>query len=306
MVLKPAHETPLTALYLAQLALEAGIPAGVFNVLVGADGAVGQALVEHPFIRKVTFTGSTAVGKLVGKAAIEHMAHFSLELGGKNPMIILDDVEIPKIVNGIMMGSFLNSGQVCASASRIYVHENIYESVKTELSTVIQSLTIGSGLDETTQIHPVTSLKQQQSILAHIQKAVEDGAHILSADLSKKTKGYFVPPTIVTDIKPGSQILKQEVFGPVITLVPFKDHNEAIALANDSEFGLAASLWTNNLSLAMNMIPQIKAGTVWVNTHIPLDPAMPFGGVKQSGIGREFGKMSVESFTETKTICIAH
>lgn len=306
VVLKPAHETPLTALYLAQLAIEAGVPAGVFNVLVGADGSVGQALVEHPLIRKVTFTGSTAVGKLVGKAAIEHMAHFSLELGGKNPMIIMDDVDMPKIINGIMMGSFLNSGQVCAAASRIYIHENIYQAVKHELSKVIKNLVIGSGLDEATQIHPVTSLKQQQSILAHLNKAIEEGANVISAEMPNKQSGYFVPPTLVTDITIGSQILKQEVFGPVITLVPFKTEDEAIQLANDSEYGLAASLWTNNLSLAMNMIPKIKSGTVWVNTHIPLDPAMPFGGVKQSGIGREFGKTSVESFTETKTICIAH
>lgn len=306
VVLKPAHETPLTALYLAHLAIEAGVPAGVFNVLVGADGSIGQALVEHPSIRKVTFTGSTAVGKMVGKAAIEHMAQFSLELGGKNPMIIMDDVEIPKIINGIMMGSFLNTGQVCASASRIYVHENIYDAVKTELNLAIQGLSMGSGLDETTQVQPVTSLKQQNSILAHIQTAISEGANVLSAPIPEHLKGYFVPPTVVTDIPTNARILKEEVFGPVIALVPFKDETEALNLANDSEFGLAASLWTNNLSLAMNMIPKIKAGTVWVNTHVPLDPAMPFGGVKQSGIGREFGKTSVESFTETKTICIAH
>lgn len=306
VVLKPAHETPLTALFLAQLAVDAGIPAGVFNVLVGADGSIGQALVEHPYIRKVTFTGSTAVGKLVGKAAVEHMAQFSLELGGKNPMIIMEDIELEKIINGIMLGSFLNTGQVCAAASRIYIHEKIYDSVKAELSKIIPTLSVGSGLDESTQVHPVTSLKQKNSILSHIQQAKEDGATILSTTLPTDQTGFFVPPTIITNIPHDAQILKQEVFGPVITLIPFKNEQEAISLANDSEYGLAASLWTNNLTLAMNMIPQIKAGTVWINTHIPLDPAMPFGGVKQSGIGREFGKTSVESFTETKTICIAH
>lgn len=306
VVLKPAHETPLTALYLAQLALEAGIPAGVFNVLIGADGEIGQKLVEHPLVRKVTFTGSTAVGKLVGKAAVEHMAHFSLELGGKNPMIIMDDVDVPTAVGGIMMGAFLNSGQVCAAASRIYIHEKNYAAIKAAVIDAVKGLVIGAGLDESVQVHPVTSLKQKESILQHIAIAIKEGAEVHSADISAHTSGFFVPPTVVTDAKPGSSILKQEVFGPVITLIPFKNADEALTLANDSEYGLAASLWTNNLHHTMNMVPKIQAGTVWVNSHVPLDPAMPFGGVKQSGIGREFGKTSVESFTETKTVCIAH
>jgi phenylacetaldehyde dehydrogenase len=306
VVLKPAHETPLTALYLAQLALEAGVPAGVFNVLVGADGQIGQALVEHPLIRKVTFTGSTAVGKKVGHAAIEHMAHFALELGGKNPMIIMDDVAVETAVNGIMMGAFLNSGQVCAAASRIYVHEKIYPAVKEAISQAISQIKVGAGLDESTQIQAVISKKQQDSILAHIATAKAEGATVLSSPMPEGSNGYFVPATVVTDTQAHSSILKQEVFGPVIALVPFASADEAIALANDSEYGLAASLWTNNLNHTMNMVPRIHAGTVWVNSHVPLDPAMPFGGVKQSGIGREFGKTSVESFTETKTVCIAH
>lgn len=306
VVLKPAHETPLTALFLAQLALEAGVPKGVFNVLLGADGEIGQKLVEDSRVRKVTFTGSTVVGKKVGKVAIEHMAHFSLELGGKNPMIIMDDVSVETAVEGIMMGAFLNSGQVCAAASRIYIHEKIYKDVKAALSTVIPNVIVGPGLDEKTQIPPVASAKQQTSILAHIQTAKDEGATILSGTIPQGLTGYYVAPTIITDIKPSARILKDEVFGPVIALVPFKDADEAVKLANNSEFGLAASLWTYNLQHTMNMVPQIEAGTVWVNSHVPLDPAMPFGGVKQSGIGREFGKTSVENFTETKTVCIAH
>lgn len=306
VVLKPASETPLTALYLAKLALEAGIPPGVFNVLIGANGAIGQQLVEHPLVRKVTFTGSTVVGKKVGHAAIEHMAHFSLELGGKNPMIIMEDVAIETAVNGIMMAAFLNSGQVCAAASRIYIHEKIYPAIKEKIVQLIQNIKIGSGLDESAQVQPVTSKKQQQNILADIETAKAEGANVISAVLPNDLTGYFVPPTVVTDAKFDSQILKQEVFGPVIVLVPFNGIDEVITLANDSEYGLAASLWTNNLNYTMNMVPRLQAGTVWVNSHIPLDPAMPFGGVKQSGIGREFGKASVDSFTETKTVCIAH
>ncbi len=306
VVLKPAHETPLTALFLGQLALKAGVPKGVFNILLGADGDIGQKLVEHDLIRKVTFTGSTAVGKKVGKAAIEHMAHFSLELGGKNPMIIMDDISTEMAIEGIMAGAFLNSGQVCAAASRIYIHEKIYDDVKSALSNIIPNVTVGPGLDEATQIPPVTSLKQQNSILAHIQTAKEEGATVLSGNIPQNLTGYYVAPTVITDIPPSARILKDEVFGPVIALIPFKDEDEVIKLANDTEYGLSASLWTNNLNYTMNMVPRIEAGTVWVNSHVPLDPAMPFGGVKQSGIGREFGKTSVESFTETKTVCIAH
>lgn len=306
VVLKPAIETPLTALFLAELALEAGVPKGVFNVLIGADGEIGQKLVEHPLVRKVTFTGSTIVGKKVGKAAVDHMAHFSLELGGKNPMIIMDDTPIKEAIDGIMIGAFLNAGQVCAAASRIYIHEKIYENVKIELSKVIRNIIVGDGMDEKTQISPVVSAKQQASILAHIQKAKDEGATILRGEIPTDLTGYYVAPTIITDIDPSARILKDEVFGPVITLIPFKDTKEAIKLANDTEYGLVASIWTNNLNLALNIVPQIEAGTVWVNAHVLIDPAMPFGGMKQSGIGREFGETSVESFTELKSICIAH
>ncbi|UNM97463.1 aldehyde dehydrogenase family protein [Ignatzschineria rhizosphaerae] len=306
VVLKPAQETPLTALFLAKLAIEAGVPKGVFNVLVGADGDIGQQLVEHPTIRKVTFTGSTAVGKKVGKAAVEHMAHFSLELGGKNPMIIMDDIPIKQAVDGIMIGAFLNSGQVCAAASRIYLHENIYEEVKTELSKVIKNLVVGDGLDEKTQISPVVSAKQQASIKAHIAKAKAEGATILSGAIPEDSTGFYIPPTIITDIKPSARILVDEVFGPVVALIPFKETQEVIKLANETEYGLAASIWTHNLNEAMQIVPKIEAGTVWVNAHVLIDPAMPFGGVKQSGIGREFGKTAVESFTELKSVCIAY
>ncbi|MGO3859941.1 MAG: aldehyde dehydrogenase family protein [Neisseriaceae bacterium] len=306
VVLKPASETPLTALYLAQLAHQAGVPDGVFNVLMGANGSMGQALVEHPLINKVTFTGSTAVGKQVGHAALEHMAHFSLELGGKNPMIIMDDVSVATAVDGIIAGAFLNSGQVCAAASRIYIQRGLYADVKTALTEAVKGLSIGPGLDETAQIQPVVSKKHQQSILAHIATAKAEGATVISADYAASGDGYYVPPTLIIDAKPDSSIIEHEVFGPVITLIVFDTVDEVIAAANDSEFGLAASLWTNNLTHTMNMVPRIQAGTVWVNAHVPLDPAMPFGGVKQSGIGREFGKASVESFTELKSVCIAH
>ncbi|MDG9729414.1 aldehyde dehydrogenase family protein [Ignatzschineria sp. RMDPL8A] len=306
VVLKPSEETPLTALYLAKLALEAGVPAGVFNVLVGADGSIGQALVEHPLIRKVTFTGSTAVGKKVGKAAIDHMAHFSLELGGKNPMIIMDDVDVDVAVNGIMMGAFLNSGQVCAAASRIYVHQKIYEKVQRKLQDILLNIKVGDGLDESAQIQPVVSKRQQEQILNYFSVAQAEGASILCPDISHLTEGFYVPPAVITNLQVTSRILKEEIFGPVIALVSFYDINEVINYANNTDYGLAASLWTNNLKHTMDLTRKIEAGTVWVNSHVPLDPAMPFGGVKQSGIGREFGKTAVENFTETKTVCIAH
>lgn len=306
VVLKPSPETPLTSLYLAELAKQAGVPDGVFNVLVGAGADVGQALVEHKLIRKISFTGSTLVGKKVGVAAVNHMAHFSLELGGKNPMIVMDDVSVEKAVQGIMMGSFMNSGQVCAAASRIYIHQAKFDAISSALVSAVKGLKIGAGLDEEAQIQPLVSLKQRHSVLNFIEKAKADGDTILCGGHAVDQQGYYVAPTVIAQVKPDSTVVKEEIFGPVIVLIPFTDVDEVLEEVNDTDYGLAASLWTDSLDTTMRLLPQIEAGIVWVNVHVPLDPAMPFGGVKQSGLGRDFGKASVESYTELKTVCIAH
>ncbi|WP_339487288.1 aldehyde dehydrogenase family protein [Pseudomonas sp. EL_65y_Pfl2_R95] len=305
VVIKPSTETPLTALRLAELAFEAGIPAGVFNLVTGGVN-IGAALAAHPGIDKVSFTGSTAVGKSVGVAAVQNMTRFALELGGKNPMVILQDADIDKAIQGALLGGLLNNGQVCAAASRFYVHRSRYEAFVQGLAEAVAGMPIGAGLDQTAAINPLVSHKQQQSVLKHIEQARAEGARVVTGGTPVEGAGFFVRPTVLADVTQAMAVAKAEVFGPVLSAIPFDTDEEAIRMANDSEYGLAASLWTNDLTKAMNLVPKIHAGTVWVNAHVLLDPNMPFGGVKQSGMGREFGRAVIESYTELKSVCIAH
>ena len=306
VVIKPASETPLTALRLAELAFEAGIPAGVFNVVTGRGSTVGNALASHPLISKVSFTGSTEVGKGVGVAALQNMTRFALELGGKNPMIVLADADIPKAIQGALLGGLLNQGQVCAAASRFYVQRSRYQEFVEGLAAAVAGMSIGEGMDSAAAINPLVSRKQQQSVLKHIELAKEQGARLVVGGEPLNLEGFFVQPTVLADVDHSMAVAHEEVFGPVLSVIPFDDEDSAIALANDSPYGLAASLWTNDLTKAMNLVPRIQAGTVWVNAHVLLDPNMPFGGVKQSGMGREFGRAVIEAYTELKSVCIAH
>lgn len=305
VVIKPSPETPLSALRLAELALEAGVPPGIFNVVTGA-GTTGQALVTHPLVAKITFTGSTATGKLVGHAAVDHLARFTLELGGKNPMLVFPDADIEKAVQGVMLGGLLNQGQVCAAASRLYVHRSRHDDFVSALSTAVASLSMGPGLDPGAQVNPVVSRRQQQAIESYIESARLEGASLTTGGLPVDGPGFFVRPTVLSGVSQDMKVAREEIFGPVLSVLTFDDDEQAVALANDSPYGLGASLWTQDISRAMNLIPRIEAGTVWVNTHVLLDPSMPFGGFKQSGIGREFGRHAVESCTEIKSVCIAH
>ncbi|MCC8394549.1 aldehyde dehydrogenase family protein [Paraburkholderia sp. MMS20-SJTR3] len=305
IVIKPSPETPLTALRLAELAIEAGVPAGVFNVVTGGREC-GAALAAHRDIAKISFTGSTPTGKLIGTAAVQNMTRFSLELGGKNPAVMLADVDVDQAVQGALAGGFLNQGQVCAAVSRIYVHRSKYRQIADGLADVARSMTLGPGLDPHAQINPLVSAQHRARVEEHIARARAEGLRFLAGGTRVDAPGYYVRPTVIADVPAGASIIRDEVFGPVLALVPFDDTRDALRLANDSPYGLAASLWTNDLRAAMNLIGRIDAGTVWVNCHVPLDPSMPFGGYKQSGIGREFGKYAVEGFTETKSVCIAH
>jgi phenylacetaldehyde dehydrogenase len=306
VIIKPAMETPLTAMRLAELALEAGIPAGVFNVVTGGGASVGGVLTSHPLVSKVSFTGSTAVGKSVGVACMENMTRFSLELGGKNPMIVLADADIEKAVQGAILGGLLNNGQVCAAASRFYVHRSIHDQFVEALAAAVSAMPIGAGMNCDAAINPLVSRKQQQSVLKHIELARQQGARVVTGGELLQGDGFFVQPTILADIDHSMAVAREEVFGPVLGVMPFDDEDTVIELANDNRYGLAASLWTNDLGKAMNLVPRIEAGTVWVNAHVLLDPAMPFGGVKQSGMGREFGRAVIEAYTELKSVCIAH
>ncbi|WP_027794533.1 aldehyde dehydrogenase family protein [Paraburkholderia acidipaludis] len=305
VVIKPSPETPLTALRLAELAIEAGIPAGVFNVVTGGRES-GAALASHPGVAKISFTGSTPTGKLVGAAALQNLTRFSLELGGKNPAVMLADVDVDTAVQGMLAGGFLNQGQVCAAASRIYVHRSKYRTIAEALADIAGSMKIGPGIDPEAQINPLVSAGHRERVERHIAVAREAGLKFMAGGAPVEGPGYYVRPAVIADVPPDAAIIRDEVFGPVLALVPFDEPEEALRLANDSQYGLAASLWTNDLRAAMKLVREIDAGTVWVNSHVPLDPSMPFGGMKQSGIGREFGKGAVESFTETKSVCIAH
>lgn len=306
VVLKPSPETPLTALRLAELALQAGVPAGVVNIVTG-DGGAGKALVSHPLVSKVTFTGSTATGKLVGHAAIDNMARFTLELGGKNPMIVLADADVDSTVQAVLSAGFLNQGQVCAAASRLYIHRSKFRQITEGVAAAVDAMSLGPGMDLQAQINPLVSARQQQSVSRAVELGLSQGARKLAGSAGVgDLPGYFVRPTLLVDVDHRNALMRDEVFGPVMAAMPFDSEEEAVQLANDTQYGLAASLWTQNLSAALRLVPQIQAGTVWVNSHIPLDPSLPFGGYKQSGVGREFGKYAVEGCTELKSVCIAY
>lgn len=306
VVIKPSQETPLTALYLAGLAAEAGVPPGVFNVVTGRGSRAGDALTRHPLVSKISFTGSTAVGKQVATAAIDNLARFALELGGKNPMVVLADADVDQVVQGALLGGFLNQGQVCAAASRLYVQRRRYDAVVEALGAAVAGLSVGPGLDPGAQINALVSAKQQQSVGRYLEIGRAEGARVVAGGRVLDRPGYFVEPTLLAGMRQDMTLVREEVFGPVLVALPFDDVDEVVRLANDTPYGLTASVWTNDLKAAMNLVPRIEAGTVWVNSHVPVDPNLPFGGYKQSGIGREFGRSAIEAYTEIKSVCIAH
>ena len=304
VVLKPSPETPLTALRLAELALQAGIPAGVLNVVCG--GAVaGAALSQHPGIDKISFTGSTATGKAIGHAAVDNMTRFTLELGGKSPMIVLEDADIETTAFGAAMGIFFNQGQVCSASSRLYVHRKLYDKLIHRVAQVAEGMKIGSGFDAASELGPLVSKRHFDRVMSCIDNARSEGATLLTGGKRARDAGYFVQPTVFVDVKPGMRIVREEVFGPVLAATAFDDVEEAIRMANDTPFGLSASVWSNQLSAVHRIIPRLQAGTVWVNAHNMLDANLPFGGFKQSGMGRDLGRAAVEGFTEMKSVCMA-
>ena len=306
IIIKPADETPLTALRLAELAIEAGIPAGVFNVLIGRGAQAGAALVAHPLVNKVSFTGSTAVGKQIGIAALHNMTRFTLELGGKNPMLVLEDADIDKAVAGAIGGGLLNQGQVCAAASRLYVPASRHAQFVEALSAQAAAMSVGPGMDPNAQVNPLATRKHQNHVLAMLAAARRDGARIVTGGDAPDSPGYYVNPTVLSGLDQRSSTVQEEIFGPVLSVLPYDDLEQGLALVNDSRYGLAASVWSNDLGKVMDLLPRIEAGTVWVNNHVPVDPNLPFGGFKQSGMGREFGRSAIEGFTELKSVCITY
>ncbi|MGY8817793.1 MAG: phenylacetaldehyde dehydrogenase StyD [Pseudomonadales bacterium] len=308
VVLKPAEETPLTALRLGELALQAGLPAGALNVITGRGETCGDALVRHPKVNKVAFTGSTEVGRIIGAACGHNLKPVSLELGGKSPVIVLPDCDPQKAAEGAAAAIFFNHGQVCTAGSRLYVHESIYDDVLDRLARIGESIVLGSGLDEGVQMGPMVSSKHHQNVLRHIRSGIEDGAELLCGGLEPPlAQGYFVKPTIFANRdRKDIRLLTQEVFGPVLVATPFSDIENVIGEANSSVYGLGASVWTNDLSAALRITDELEAGTVWINTHNMIDPNLPFGGFKDSGLGREHGAAAIDHYTETRSLVIAY
>ncbi|MDI2036277.1 aldehyde dehydrogenase family protein [Paenarthrobacter nitroguajacolicus] len=304
VVLKPAEQTPLTALLLGRILVEAGVPAGVVNIVTGF-GDAGAALSGHPNVDKVAFTGSTEVGKKIVGAAQGNLKKVSLELGGKSPNIVFADADIPSAVAGTIQGFTLNSGQACEAGTRVYVHKDIYDEFNAALAEQVRALTIGPGNDPDSDITPLVSEEQLERVMGYLDAGKREGARPLVGGNRWGDSGYFVEPTVFVDTTPNMSIVRQEIFGPVAVSIPFSDEEEVIEAANDTEYGLAAALWTRDLSRAHRVAGRLNAGSVWVNTYHALDTALPFGGYHQSGWGRELGPESIDLYTQVKSVTIA-
>ena len=303
-VLKPAEQTPLTALRLGELIVEAGFPPGVVNILTGYGESTGAALVAHPGVDKIAFTGSTVVGKLIGRQAVDSMKRVSLELGGKSPVIVLPDADVDHVIGGAAGAIFFNAGQVCAAGSRLYVHRKIFDRVLEGVGEAARNIRLGPGLDPSTEMGPLVSSEQRERVMSYIESGKQQGASVVAGGDVPSHAGFFVNPTVLADVKPSMRVVQEEIFGPVLVAQRFDDLDEVVALANDTPYGLSASIWSNDITAVHRLIPRIRAGTVWVNGHSPVDANMPFGGYKQSGIGREHGRVGVEMYTELKSVCI--
>lgn len=305
IILKPAEDTSLTALRLAELMSEAGLPDGVLNVITGYGAETGAALATHPGVNKIAFTGSTATGRAILDAAKTNFKRVTLELGGKSPCIVMDDADLELAIPGVANAIFFNGGQVCIAGSRLYAHSAIYDELVAGVVAYAKGLKMGHGLDPETQMGPMVSLRQAERVEGFIKRAEAAGATILAGGERSGEAGTFIAPTVLTDVSPDMEIVCEEVFGPVLAVQKFDDVDEVIAAANDSDFGLAASVWTESLSNAHRMSSDIKAGTVWINCHAMYDPSLAIGGIKQSGWGRDSGKQAMDNYLEWKTVCAA-
>jgi phenylacetaldehyde dehydrogenase len=304
IVLKPAEQTPLSAILLAEIAAEVGFPPGVLNVVPGYGETAGAAIAAHNGVDKVAFTGSTEVGKLIVQAAAGNLKKVTLELGGKSPNIIFADADLEQAIQGAAFGIFFNMGQCCTAGSRLFVERSVFDQVTRGIAEIAKSMPVGQGLDANTQIGPLVSDEQLNRVTGYIQSGISDGARALSGGGRVGDRGYFVAPTVLVDVKPDMKIMREEIFGPVVAATPFDDPNEILQSANDTVYGLAAGVWTSNVAKAHKMAAGLRAGTVWVNCYNVFDPALPFGGFKQSGWGREMSHNALDCYTETKSVVV--
>ena len=307
VVIKPASQTPYTALRFAELCQEAGVPEGVFNVVTGPGGKVGMALVRDPRVDKIAFTGSTDVGKQIMREAAGTLKRLSLELGGKSPNIVFADADMEAAARGAMTGIFYNKGEVCAAGSRLFVEQTIHDEFLAKLTDKVKTLKVGDPLDKTTRMGPVVSKAQMETVLSYIEAGKQEGARLVAGGARAKVgdgKGFYVEPTIFDGVSNTMKIAREEIFGPVLSVIPFKSVEDGIAQGNSTTYGLAAAVWTRDVSKALKAARAIRAGTVWVNAYNLFDAALPFGGFKESGFGREMGSAGLDHYTEVKTVWV--
>ena len=307
VVLKPASQTPLTALALGEIAIEVGLPPGVLNIVTGPGSSVGQAIVEHPGIDKIAFTGDTSTGKSIMKSAADTLKKITLELGGKSPNIVLADADLDAALRGATTGIFYGKGEVCAAGSRLLVDRSIKSEFMDKLAARVKKMVVGDPMDPKTRYGALASKKQIETVQRYVDTASREGARLIAggqrADIGTG-KGYFFQPTVFDDVTPEMTIAREEIFGPVLAAIEFADVDEAIARANDSPYGLAAAVWTRDIKKAHYVARRLQAGTVWVNTYNVYDTAVPFGGYKASGFGREMSAHALEHYTQVKSVWI--
>lgn len=304
VVLKPSEESSLTTLRLGELIAEAGFPAGSVNIVTGYGADAGAALVDHPLVRKIAFTGSTATGQRILAASASTMKRVTLELGGKSPTIILADADLDRAIPGAAAAIFSNSGQICTAGSRLLIEAPVYDKVMDGVCRIASDLRLGSPFDPATQTGPVISRRQRDRIASIVDRGKAEGAAVLTGATIGDEPGWFYRPTVLGGVASDMTVMREEIFGPVVCAMRIDDPSDIVRIANDTPFGLAASIWSTNIDRAHLLAERIEAGTVWLNTHNVLDLAMPFGGSKLSGLGREFGSEAIHAFTEPKSVCM--
>jgi phenylacetaldehyde dehydrogenase len=305
VVLKPAEQTPLTALRLGELIAEAGFPDGVVNIVPGYGETAGAALAAHMDVDKIAFTGSTEVGKLIVHAATGNLKKVSLELGGKPPNIVMDDADLESAIPGASMAIFFNQGQCCCAGSRLFIEKKVFDKVVDGISQAASKIRVRPGLDPESDLGPLVSEEQLNRVCGYLESGIKEGAKATAGGSRDGDKGYFVKPTVLVNTNDNMKVVKEEIFGPVVTATPFSDMNEIINRANDTVYGLAAGVWTRDVKKAHAVASKLKAGTVWINCYNVFDAALPFGGYKQSGWGREMGHEVLKNYTEVKSVCSA-